>query len=236
MTAVSNSGTRNAESSAKPIEDPLSPDQKKFLSTLLDELAEDDSPAHDALLKANPVLVEHCGQSDIIRERIRAVLVGQEATTLWREQERLIEQANASAAQRRARTAPASSLGRVQEPAGILTSMTRKLPPDRAIELYRKIAPTVVHQLLNELYPSANLAVVQRFVDHLCSADVQVRLRACDHVRDGILHELCMVLGQPDIRQEVDREDLQRVLEECGAMDGLIAMENCIRVAASKAS
>jgi hypothetical protein len=121
------------------------------------------------------------------------------------------------------------------EPAGILTSMTRQLSPERAIELYRKITPVFVYQVLDRLYQSASLRVVHEIVEHLCSDEVQARLRACEHVRDGILDEFCTVLGQSEIRQQLSREDLQHLLEECGAANDLLAMENCIRLASAKA-
>ncbi|MGB2987021.1 MAG: hypothetical protein WBE26_14205 [Phycisphaerae bacterium] len=226
----------NPEPPPKPEEESFAADERKFLSNLLDELAKEDRAAHDALLKANPGLLEYDRESENTRERIRAALAGQAETALSQEQERLIEHTRASLAEYREDTGRTASFGVLDEPPGILTSMTRKLPPERAIELYRKITPIVVHQVLNRLKPSANLGVVQRLVDHLCSNEVHLRLRACEHVRDGILHELCTVLGQSEIRQEVSREDLQGVLEECGAMDDLIAMENCIRLAAAKAS
>lgn len=233
---MSKTDDSSAESSPKPEEDSLLTDQQRFLSNLLDELAKEDCVAHDALLKANPNLAEHYGESDNIRERMRAVLAGRAGTALSREEEPLIKRTKACLAEYRARAGQVASFDVPDEPLGILTSMTRKLPPERAIELYRKITPIVVHQVLNRFDSSANLGVVQRVVDHLCSEEVHLRLRACEHVRDGILDELCTFLGRQEIRQEVSRADLQAVFEQCGVMDELIAMENCIKLAASKAS
>jgi len=63
----------------------------------------------------------------------------------------------------------------------------------------------------------------------------QAHLRACAHVRDGILDECCAALGRSELRHKPSRDDLQRILVECGAMHDLIAMENCITLVASKA-
>ena len=217
-------------------EEALSADERDFLSKLLDRLAEEHRAAHDALLEANPDLVELCGVPEPVRARIRAALTGRARAAPAREQERLIEHTRVRSAAYRASAAQAASWGVSDTSPGILTSMTRKLPPERAIELYRKITPIVVHQLLSRFNPSAELGVVQRAVDHLCSKEVHLRLCACEHARDGILHELSAVLGRRELLQKVSREDLRAVLEQCGAMDDLIAMENCIKLAASKAS
>jgi hypothetical protein len=217
-------------------DDALSPEEREFLSKLLERLAEEDRAAHDALVEANPELVELCGMPRPLRERIRAALTARAGGAPAREQERLLEHARVRSAAYRAGAAQAASRGASDTSPGILTSMTRKLPPERAIELYRKITPIVVHQLLGRFNPSAKLGVVQRAVDHLCSEEVHRRLCACEHVRDGILQELANVLDRRELLQEVSREDLRAVLEQCGAMDDLIAMENCIKLAASKAS
>jgi hypothetical protein len=213
----------------------LPEDERRFLSDLLDNLMRADHAAHDILLEANPDWVEHYGEADRLRGRIRAALTGQAGTSLSAEQVRLIERTKAAWAEHRAaadRTAPQAA---PEETEGILTSLTRHLPPEKAVALYHKIAPAFVYQLLKRLNESASLRVAHQLVDHLCSEGVQQRLRVCAHVRNGILDECRAVLGQSEIRQEISREELQHLLVECGAMHDLIAMENCITLMASKA-
>ena len=222
----------------KPIADAetrsLSDDEQRFLSYLLDELAEHDRAAHDALLKANPDWAEHYGESGDLRERIRAVLTGQAGIPMSPAQERLIERTKASWDRCRADSGRSASGAAPDEPTGILTSVTRQVPPERALELYRKITPGFVYQVLSRLNESASLRAVQQVVEHLCGEEVQARLRACRHVRDGIIDELRTVLSRSEIRQEMSRDDLQHLLEESGAMSDLVAMENCIKLAATK--
>jgi len=64
---------------------------------------------------------------------------------------------------------------------------------------------------------------------------VQARLRACRHVRDGILREFRIALRDNDLGKDLSREAIERVLEESGAMSEIVAMENCIRLAAARA-
>ena len=233
---MSNLNDRDSRLGPSPEAKPPAAEELNFLAKLLDKLATEDRAAYDALRDANPDLVEHYGESDHIRQRTRAALLGHAGTTLSPEQQQLVERIKATMAKYRASASQAAPLRVSDEPPGILTSVTRRLSPERAIELYRKIAPMIVHQMLNRLKPSVNLSVVQRLVDHLCTRDVLVRLSACEHVRDGILDELCTALGRHEIRRELSRADLQRVLEESGAVDDLIAMENCIKIAVTRAS
>ncbi len=212
----------------------LCDDERRFLSDLLDELAEQDGGAHDALLEAHPHWVEHYGASDNLRERIRAALTGRVGTPLSREQKRVIERTRASWEEYRAHAGPELPGGTPDETTGVLTSMTRQLSPEKALELYRKIAPLFVYEILNRLNESTSLRVVNQLVEHLCSADVQQHLSACAHVGSGILEEFRTVLGRSEIRQEVSPEELQRLLEESGALNDLIAMENCIKLGAAK--
>ena len=214
---------------------PSTADERRFLSDLLNGLAEEDQAAHDALVQANPDLVEDYGETDDLRGRLRVVLTGQTGTPLSPEQRSLAERTKAALAEYRAEAGRTVPSGAADEAPGILTSMTRQLPPEKAVELYRKITPTFVYEVLNRLNESASLRVVHQLVDHLCSEEVQRRLRGCEHVRDGILDEFCTVLGQSDIRPDISREELQGVLDDSGAMNDLIAMENCIKLAASKA-
>lgn len=212
----------------------LSDDERRFLSDLLDELMEQDGAAHDTLLEANPHWVEHYGVSDNLRERIRAALTGRAGTPLSQEQQRLIERTQALWEEYRTHAGQDLPGGTAEESTGVLTSMTRHLSPEKALELYRKIAPLFVYEILNRLNESASLRVVNQLVEHLCSAEVQQRLRGCAHVRSGILEEFRTVLGRSEIRQEVSPEELQRLLEESGALNDLIAMENCIKLTAAK--
>lgn len=213
----------------------FSEQERRFLCGLLDKLAEDDRSAYDALLAADPEWVEHYGASEHLRQRIRAALTGQSGVRLSSRQERLIERTKAQWATYRAGGYRTAIGGVADESTGILTSVTRKIAPERALELYREIAPGFVYQVLERLNQSASLGVVRELVDHLCSEEVQARLRACRHVRDGILDELRTVLGRSEIHQEISLANLQSLLEKSGAMNNLIALENCIKLAATRA-
>jgi hypothetical protein len=120
----------------------------------------------------------------------------------------------------------------MEEAPGILTSLTRRLPPDRAVELYRRITPIFVYQVMERLSQSANVRVIQILVDHLCSDEAQRRLRNSKHVRDAILDEIRGVLGRNEIHPDISRDELHNMLAGSGAMYDLIAMENCIQLAA----
>ena len=103
------------------------------------------------------------------------------------------------------------------------------------MELYRKIAPVFVYQILSSLKQPPSVRCVRQFVDHLCSEEVQQNLRRCPHVREGILQELRDLLGHSEVRHELSLQELQEHLEDCGAMSDLIAMANCITLASSQA-
>ncbi len=114
-----------------------------------------------------------------------------------------------------------------QEPAGLLTRVTRQLTVEEARELFRVTAPHLVLGILEHLDRSANVATVNRIAEHLCRADVQGRLRNGKHVRDKIVGELCHVLGDSGIRQILDRHKLLEIIEKSGVMNSLTAMEAC---------
>jgi len=195
----------------------LTADERRFLSGLLAELGHSEPEVREALLAANPDLAgveQRAADHDWRRllARVRAVLIGGPGAADLR--------------------APAAGSA---EPVGILTSMTRKLEPAQAMELYRRTAPVFAFQMLERLGRGASLDVVRRLVDHLCNAEVQARLRACRHVRDGILREFRIALRDNDLGKDLSREAIERVLEESGAMSEIVAMENCIRLAAARA-
>ncbi len=213
----------------------MTTDERKFLSAFLDGLEKEDPAAVAVLLENDPQWVEYWGGSNDLRQRVRAALTGHSGTPLSPEQKRVIERTKASRLEYGAGTKRAVPEGASEEPDGILTSLMRQLPPEKAIELYRKITPVFVYQILTRLYGSASLRTVNRIVEVLCGDEAQMRLRECKHVRDGILDEFRSVLGRSEIEHELSREDLQRLLEECGALNDLIVMENCIKLAAAKA-
>ena len=229
------SDDHNPQAAPQPEKRSQSADERRFLARLLEDLAREDPVAHDALLQRNEDLTEPGPDWDETRRRVRAALAGEGGVGLSESHRQLAEGIKASLLQSRAGATLRIPAAAVEPPPGILTSLTRKLPPERAVELYRKIAPMVVHQLLSRVSPSVSLDVVRRAVDHLCCDDVQARLCACEHARDGILDELCTLLNQPEMALRVSREDMQQVLQDCGAMDDLIAMENCIRLISVKA-
>jgi hypothetical protein len=219
----------------EPERKPLSADEQRFLTELLDNLVDLDPAAPERLIDADPEMVEHYGQPDRLRSRIRAALAGEAIRPLTPHEEHLVRDIEAALAARRAEADRAARGEAPEEPPGILTSVTRHLPPEKAIELYRKITPVFVYQVLSKLDESTSLRDVHRIVDHLCSEPVQHRLQTCEHARDGILEEFCVVLGLSDVPKKITREILQRVLDESGAMNDLMAMENCIKLARTKA-
>jgi hypothetical protein len=218
-------GNRSVRTGHPEGEYPSGP-ERDYLCRLLDDLAAQDPAAHEALLAADPGIIECAAGAEVRWERLRAALTGQAGVQLSAEQARVIADTAQAWAQRR----PV-----VEEQTGVLTSLTRHLPPHKAVQLYRKIAPVFVYQVLGRVNESASIRVVNQIVDHLCSDEVQQRLRTRAHVRQGILDEFRAVLGRSDLHQELSLADLERVLEECGAMNDLLAMENCIRLTAARA-
>jgi hypothetical protein len=121
------------------------------------------------------------------------------------------------------------------EAPGLFTELTRTLTPNHAEALYRKIAPLMVYELLRTLDRSADVGTVQRMVDHLCSSDVQGRLRACEHVRDGILDEIATVLRDAGVRDALDRDAVTQIMADCGVLGELATLENCVRLMRAQA-
>jgi hypothetical protein len=210
---------------------PVSNDEQRFLARLLDALHEQDPAAFDVLLTADPELVDYCSAAGGVGDRIREALTYGRATDTESFSPRTADSTGATPADQRAGSTAVGDGARVKEPEGILTSVTRHLPPARAIELYRKITPVFVFQVLNRLDESASLRVVHELVAHLCSEDVQQRLRESEHVREGILTELREVLGRTSIGRDVSLAELQQLLVDSGAVTDLIAMENCVLLA-----
>ena len=83
--------------------------------------------------------------------------------------------------------------------------------------------------------PSVDLGLVRAATDHLCSEDVLRRLRESAHVRDGFFDEFRDVLRSRGMDRALSRDDVYRVVDECGAADPLVALENCIRLVNAKA-
>jgi hypothetical protein len=117
-----------------------------------------------------------------------------------------------------------------EEPPGMFTELTRELSPERAEQLYRKIVPLLVYEILRAVDRSAHVSTVQQIADHLCSREVQERLRACAHVRDGILDELCVELRDHGLRTAMSRRAMLKIMEACGVTGELTALVNCIRL------
>ncbi len=211
----------------------LSAEERTFVSSFLKTLASEDMDTMVEILTANPGWVEAIQEDDGVLERVGDALSGKLGLTPAQQQiaadvqRSLLERAHA---------APSTTAGqRVDQQTGILTTVTRQLPPEKAVELYRKIAPVFVYQLLNRIDESTSLRVVHSLVDHLCHPDVQTRLREHEHVRDAIMDEFCAILGQSELHRKISRSQIDTILEECGAMDELITMENCIKLIANRA-
>ncbi len=212
--------------------DSNSAQENKFLSDLLGNLAEQSPDAREALLKSDPGFSELVGGGEDVRQRMRAALTGGADVTMTPQHEQLREEYRTSLAQHRREAAfdPAHRGG--AEPPGVLTSLMRELPPAKAMELFRKIAPAFIYQILDRLNRDASISVIHQLADHLCDEGVLGHLRTCEHVRDGILEEFRNVLGQSEVCESISRADLDRLLHESGAIHDLIAMENCIKLSA----
>lgn len=207
-----------------------------FLSALCDELARSDPSAHAALLEACPELLDETLRSQslgaTIRNVLRLALVAPSNPSVPGARAAVRATAAAWSTRRDPQAEPVSS---GTEPPGVLTSLTRQLTPERAMDLYRKIAPMLVYQLLHALDARANLSVMHTVVHRLCGDAVQRRLRAAEHVRDVLLEELADSLsasGALDGSRGIGRADVEEALRASGATARLAAMENCIRLAA----
>ena len=116
---------------------------------------------------------------------------------------------------------------RHHEQAGILTRITKQLSAKEARELFHHISQRLVLGVLRHLARSANFETVQRISAHMCRPEVLQRLRSGAHLRDKLIDELCLVLGDPAVRPALDREALLTIIEESGVMKDLMAMEVC---------
>lgn len=188
-------------------------DDRASVQRLFATLAGEDPDTVRAVLRDNPALAEAVLGSAELQRLLRAV-AAEPASPL----------AGSPAPQVDPPRFPAYA-----EPQGIFTELTRELSPERAEQLFRKIAPLVVYELLRALDQNTNIGTVQQVVDHLCSPAVQDRLRACAHVRDGILDELAAVLRDAGLRTAIDRAGIQALMEDCGAAGELKTLVNCIR-------
>jgi len=216
---------------------PAGDTERRFLSMLLDSLAAEDPAELEELLRDNPSLTSCLGGDELLMERVREVLLA-EAPAGDAEFGRIVADTRAALAARRDADvlAPAVPLPALHtEQNGILTSVSRKLEPAEALKLYRKIAPLLVFEILKVLDKSASLEVVHRLADHLCSEPIQERLRNSEHAREQIVSELCQLLCDSGIKKALNREALLDILEGCGAMESLNAMDNCIRLSQTKA-
>jgi len=208
----------------RPEHDPAPANDAAVVQRLFASLAADDPEVVRAVLRDNPALAETVLGSEALRRTLQAV-----ADDVWPAGPVLPAE---SGADDRHPAATDVSLVREgdDEPTGLLTELTRELSPQRAEELYRKVAPLLVYELLRKLDENAQVGTVQRVVDHLCSPGVQEHLRACTHVRDGILEELAEVLCRTGVCAELDRAGVQRVMERCGVMGELLTLVRCIRL------
>jgi hypothetical protein len=218
-----------------PASDPVAPPERRFLNRLLDHLADAAPDVHAAFAEANADLIQQEDGLDAVRDRARAALTGASGPALSPAQLAVTDAVRAELKKRREALTVATTDATNEELPGILTSMTRHLSPEKALELYRKIAPVVVYQILDRVNQSTSLRVVHRIVDHLCSSAVQEKLRSVEHVRDAMIDELRSVLGADESAVRLTRAELLAVLEESGAMNDLIAMANCLKLSASKA-
>jgi hypothetical protein len=201
------------------------------LSRLFDALAAEDESAFAALLAGNPELTERGRDLQQTYGLLRQAL-GPDDNARHSAKFRLaVEQTSARLAA--ARMPAGERPGR--DDSGILTELTARLAPAEAAELFRRIAPRLALGILQALDQSAKLETVRVIVDHLCRADVQQRLRAAEHVRDGILDEISSVLQASTVRERIDRDRLLQIMQVGSVLADLAIMERCILVGRSAA-
>lgn len=181
------------------------------LDGVFDGLESADPAAMSALLRENSALADRYGADERLMRRVRLALKSSDPP----------DRAAAIASSVRQR--------------GVLTDVTSQLPPEKAVELYRKIAPMLAFGVLRRLDRNARLDTVQAIADHLCDEAVQRRLRASEHARDGIVEELCECLRDAGVKEVLDKDALLAVMEDCGATGDLMAMANCIRLSQVRA-
>ncbi|MEK6675915.1 MAG: response regulator [Planctomycetota bacterium] len=109
---------------------------------------------------------------------------------------------------------------------GTLTRLTKRLAPEEARSLLEEIAPALVLTVFSHLDRSVDARTVRRVADHLCSPQVQDRLRKLDHVRDGILDEMAVCLADSTI--SANRDSLMKAIEASNALHRLLALEACL--------
>ena len=216
-----------------PDRENVTPSERQFLSSLLDDLAETDPAMHEMLVETNPDLLDLGDLQADLRERLRESLLALVSEDTPADQRRFVAQIQARLLRRRMEEeeAPAAD----KDPTGIITSLTRQITPEQALALYHDIAPRLVHEVMSYLGHSANLGTVRRAADHLLAEDVQARLRECEHVRDGILEELQAVLEPGDRSRYPTRSELMELMRRSGAERHLVAMANCLTLAGSRA-
>ncbi len=204
--------------------DAITPAERAALHALLDDLARLDRRSFDQLLAECPDLADlHQLDADLWDQVREALVDSADADPAFA---RLADQAR-----RQAAGAPLTE----HDAPGVFTDVTRELTPEDAQKLYRKVTPQVVFEVMRSLGQSANVAVAQRITDALCSDQAMARLRARDHVRDGIIEELCRHLDDAPTPIALDRERLLEIMEQCGAMGEVNTMANCIHMTKFKA-
>gem|GEM_PF-179753 len=115
-----------------------------------------------------------------------------------------------------------------RERPGILTRVTRQLSTREARELFNGLSTRLVLGILFQLDWPANVRTVRQISEHLCRSEVQDRLRAREHMRDGIADELCGLLGEATVEHALTRDVLMKIIQKSGAMNDLAAMEACL--------
>jgi hypothetical protein len=120
-------------------------------------------------------------------------------------------------------------------PAGILTDVTRQLSAEQAQQLFAKLAPMLVYTTLKHMDCDCSFVEVDRIAGHLCSDDVQMKLRSAEHTRDALIDEFSLAFVAQGVKESLNRDQMTRLLEESGAISDLMAMSNCILLAKTQA-
>ena len=232
-------------------------DDAAYLRKLLETLSVEDPAVFNELMMANSQLAEEYHRADPQIGRIHDALTGdalpvnaglndEKAQHVDAEFAKLVAQIKERLARgNEAILSGTSGPFELPQHAGILTDVTRQLSAEQARQLFEKLAPMLVYATLRHLDCNSSFAEVDRIAGHLCSDDVQTKLRQAEHTRDALVDEFVLAIVEQGVgssESDIDgigvllnRDQMTRLLEECGAMGDLVAMSNCILLAKTQA-
>ncbi len=221
-----------------------STDDALYLRKLLETLSVEDPAVFNELMTSNAQLADEFHRADPKIDRLRVALtvdlsvsnselISDDESDVVVDFDAIVAQIkDRLAASEHAKLSPSSVSN---EPAGILTDVTRQLTADQARQLFAKLAPMLVYTTLRHMNCDSSFAEVDRIADRLCSDDLQERLRSAEHTRDALVDEFALALEKQNVSDRLNRDQMTQLLEESGAMADLMAMSNCITLVKSQA-